>query len=92
MTSNPTQQDNLTNNPVILWLLDSDPAIRWQTLRDLTTASTDVINAERSKVGIEGMGAQLLNMQAKNGTWSNTAWNRGWDSTMHVLMLLRDMG
>ncbi|MEL7436363.1 MAG: hypothetical protein AAFN11_20655 [Chloroflexota bacterium] len=73
-------------------MLDSDPAIRWQTLRDLTIASTDVINAERSKVGIEGMGAQLLNMQAENGTWGNAAWNRGWDSTMHVLMLLRDMG
>jgi len=27
-----------------------------------------------------------------DGRWGGAAWNRGWDSTMHVLMLLRDMG
>ncbi|MGW8226456.1 MAG: hypothetical protein ACWGOY_12015, partial [Anaerolineales bacterium] len=37
-------------------------------------------------------GAQLLAMQGSDGRWGGAAWNRGWDSTMHVLMLLRDLG
>ncbi len=37
-------------------------------------------------------GARLLALQAADGRWGGAAWNRGWDSTMHVLMLLRDMG
>src|SRR5690606_10708511 len=30
--------------------------------------------------------------QGRDGTWGGVAWNRGWDSTLHVLMLLRDLG
>jgi hypothetical protein len=74
------------------WLLDSDPAIRWQVLRDLTDASAEEIAAERAKVATEGWGARLLALQAPDGRWSGAAWNRGWDSTMHALMLLREMG
>ena len=40
----------------------------------------------------EGWGAQLLALQAADGRWGGAAWNRGWNSTMHVLMLLREMG
>jgi hypothetical protein len=74
------------------WLLDSDPPIRWQALRDLTDASEDEVAAERAKVAIEGAGARLLALQAPDGRWGGAAWNRGWDSTMHVLSLLREMG
>ena len=42
------------------WLLDSDPAIRWQVMRDLTGEAPDAIAAERSRVATEGWGAQLL--------------------------------
>jgi hypothetical protein len=38
---------------VIEWLLDGDPAIRWQVLRDLMNASPDVV-AERARVEHEG--------------------------------------
>jgi hypothetical protein len=31
---------------VIDWLLEGDPAIRWQVLRDLTDASPDEVAAE----------------------------------------------
>jgi hypothetical protein len=41
---------------------------------------------------MEGVGAQLLTLQATDGSWGGTAWNRGWNSTMHILMLLRDVG
>jgi hypothetical protein len=77
---------------VIDWLLESDPSIRWQVMRDLTGAPAGEVAAERARVATEGLGARLLALQADDGRWGGAAWNRGWDSTMHVLMLLRDLG
>jgi hypothetical protein len=74
------------------WLLDSDPSIRWQVMRDLAGAPAHQVAAERARVATEGAGARLLALQGADGRWGGAAWNRGWDSTMHVLMLLRDMG
>jgi len=74
------------------WLPDADPSIRWQVLRDLVEAPSDEVQAERARVASERAGAQLLERQAADGRWAGAAWNRGWDSTMHVLMLLREMG
>src|SRR6516162_349560 len=78
--------------PVIQWLLDSDPSIRWQVMRDLICSPPEEVATERTRVATEGAGAMLLALQADDGRWSGAAWNRGWNSTMHVLMLLRDMG
>ena len=77
---------------VMMWLLNSDPSIRWQVMRDLTDAPADEIAAERARVAREGAGAQLLALQAADGRWGGAAWNRGWNSTMHVLWLLRHLG
>jgi hypothetical protein len=77
---------------VIDWLLDSDPSIRWQVMRDLTGAPAGEVAAERARVVTEGVGARLLALQADDGRWGGAAWNRGWNSTMHVLLLLRDLG
>ena len=77
---------------LIDWLLDSDPSIRWQVMRDLTAAPAGQVAAERVRVATEGLGARLLALQADDGRWSGAAWNRGWNSTMHVLMLLRELG
>jgi len=77
---------------VIQWLFDSDPSIRWQAMRDLTDAPDEAVAAERAKVATEGWGARLLTLQGADGRWGGAAWNHGWDSTMHVLMLLRDLG
>jgi hypothetical protein len=76
----------------IEWLLDSDPSIRWQTMRDLIGATEEEVAAERARVATEGAGAQLLARQRADGSWGGVAWNRGWDSTMHVLSLLRELG
>ncbi len=73
-------------------MLDSDPSIRWQVLRDLIDAPASEVAAERARVATEGAGARLLALQAADGRWGGAAWNRGWDSTMHVLTLLREMG
>jgi hypothetical protein len=77
---------------VIDWLLDSDPSVRWQVMRDLTDAPAEEVAAERARVATEGAGARLLALQTADGRWGGAAWNRGWDSTMHVLSLLREMG
>ncbi|HKO19355.1 MAG TPA: hypothetical protein VJU82_10760 [Acidobacteriaceae bacterium] len=77
---------------VIQWLLDSDPSIRWQVMRDLIGSPAEEVAAERARVATEGVGARLLSLQAADGQWGGAAWNRGWNSTMHVLMLLRDIG
>jgi len=74
------------------WLLDSDPSVRWQVLRDLVGAPDDHVAAERARVATEGAGAKLLSLQGPDGSWGGVAWNRGYTSTMHVLMLLRDFG
>ena len=81
-----------TTSAVIAWLLDSDPAIRWQVLRDLTDAPAEEIAAERARVATEGWGARLLALQGADGSWAGVAFNQTLDSTMHVLMLLRDLG
>ena len=54
---------------VISWLLDSDPAIGWQVIRDLTDASADDVAAERARVANEGWGARLLSLQRPDGQW-----------------------
>jgi hypothetical protein len=91
-TNPPTRQAPKPNRSVIQWLLDSDPSIRWQVMRDLTGAPAEDVAAERARVATEGWGARLLSLQGSDGRWGGAAWNHGWDSTMHVLMLLRDLG
>jgi len=91
-THSPKRQAPKPPSSVIRWLLDSDPSIRWQTMRDLTDASDEEVAAERARVATEGAGARLLALQASDGRWGGAAWNHGWDSTMHVLWLLREMG
>jgi hypothetical protein len=77
---------------VIGWLLDSDPSIRWQVMQDLADAPAAKVAAERPRVATDGAGAQLLALQGADGRWGGAAWNRGWNSTMHALILLRDLG
>jgi hypothetical protein len=77
---------------VIDWLLDSDPSIRWQVMRDLTHEPADLIAAERSKIAAEGWGARLLTLQAPDGRWGGRPWSQDWTDTFHVLELLRRFG
>lgn len=91
-TNLPKWQVPKPERSVMLWLLDSDPSIRWQVMRDLIGAPADDVAGERARVATEGAGARLLALQGADGRWGGAAWNRGWNSTMHILMLLRDMG
>ena len=73
------------------WLLDSDPAIRWQAMRDLTDASPAAVAAERSRVPHEGLGAEILGRQESDGSW-----RRGdgpvWLTTLFTFLFLRATG
>jgi hypothetical protein len=61
MATNPAkQQVPKSKTSVIQWLLDSDPSIRCQVMRDLTDAPAEEIAAERARVATEGAGARLL--------------------------------
>jgi hypothetical protein len=80
------------NDSVIDWLLAADPAIRWQVLRDLTGAPAEVVAAERSRVAVEGWGAQLLGQQRADGQWGDGVATPFWWSNMYTLVFLRDLG
>jgi len=60
------------------WLLDADPAIRWQVLRDLADASEVELAGERSRVAVEGWGARLLGLQDPDGRWDGGTYRVGW--------------
>ena len=78
---------------VIQWLLDSDPSIRWQVMRDLMDESDEIVAGERSRVASEGWGARLLDLQASDGQWGGGTWlPRCWISTSDTLLLLKDLG
>jgi hypothetical protein len=86
---------------VLKWLLDSDPAIRWQVMRDLTGEGADAVAAVRSRVATEGWGAELLAAQSPRGKWGGmpAGWradlpeeDRGMLVTLYALGVLKDLG
>ncbi|MBB6733335.1 hypothetical protein [Cohnella zeiphila] len=77
---------------VLEWLLDSDPAIRWQVMRDLAKEPEELVAAERSRVASEGWGARLLDLQAPEGHWGRDAEEGDLLCTAFTLILLRDLG
>jgi hypothetical protein len=74
------------------WLLDSDPAIRWQVMRDLASEAPDAIAAERSRIATEGWGSQLLALQSPAGNWGGPEGDRGLLVTLYTLVVLKDLG
>jgi hypothetical protein len=91
--------------PAIAWLLEGDPAIRWQVLRDLVDAPEPAWRAERARVETEGWGAELLAHEDEDGQWAGGAflprgfdfdeWERvgqPWTATLFSLSQLRELG
>lgn len=90
---------------VIDWLLDSDPAIRWQVMRDLLDAPESEWSAERAKIETQGWGAKLLSCQDQDGQWAGGAYlprdldpresqeaGQPWTATAFSLSQLREFG
>jgi len=78
-------------NVALEWLLDADPAIRWQAIRDLTNAPADEVAAERARVATEGWGPRLLALRREDGLWDTGTSDTEWLSLI-ALVMLRDMG
>ena len=76
----------------IEWLLDGDPPIRYQTLRDLLNSNVKAICEERKRVLKEGWGRRFMDLQEENGTWSNALYSPKWTSTFYTLLLLKRFG
>lgn len=84
------------------WLLDSDPALRWQVERDLLREAPGVWEATRARVATEGFGAQLLSLQDADGQWAGGAFfpadfddaedGQPWTATTWSLNALREWG
>jgi len=83
---------------VIQWLLDGDPAIRWQVMHDVVGAAERTVERERRRVASDGWGARLLARQDSKGTWASGLSSGGglyspkWISTTYTMLLLRDFG
>ncbi len=90
---------------VIDWLLDADPSIRWQVMRDLLDAPLPDWQTERARVTTEGWGARLLSHQDADGQWAGGAfapadfdWSQRqvvgqpWTATCFSLTQLREFG
>ncbi|MET0933435.1 MAG: hypothetical protein ABWX56_06950 [Mycetocola sp.] len=77
---------------IVDWLLDADPALRWQVLRDLTPASPSEVRTERDRVARSGWGARLLGLQDADGRWAGSLYSPKWTSTTYTLLLLHWLG
>jgi len=80
------------SNWVLEWLLEGDPAIRWQVLRDLTGAAEQKVRSEQRRVCKEGWGARLLSLQDDDGRWGGGIYTPKWTSTTYTMVLLRSLG
>jgi len=63
-----------SDSTVLEWMLDSDPALRWQVQRDLLDAPDEVWQATRARMATEGFGARLLALQDADGQWAGGAY------------------
>lgn len=82
---------DLDSAHIISWLLDGDPVIRWQTMRDLTCSDPAVYSVERARIAQEGWGQSLLELQDPEGTWASSLYSRKWISTTYTMLLLARM-
>lgn len=72
--------------------MEGDPAIRWQTMRDLLERPKAEYERERAKIETSGWGKRLLDLQDEDGKWGGGIYTPKWTSTTYTLLLLREMG
>lgn len=77
---------------VLAWLLDGDPSVRWQVLRDLRGLSGPNLEAGQARVARSGWCRQLLDLQFPDGQWGPGLYTPKWTSTTYTLLLLRALG
>ena len=85
-------RDRRSSDAVLDWLLDADPSIRWQVMRDLSDTRAEIVAAERARVETEGWGPRLLDQQRPDGQWGDGVATPMWWSNLYTLLFLRDLG
>jgi hypothetical protein len=70
---------------VIEWLLEGDPAVRWQVMRDLLDAPATDWETERARTLTDGWVAEMLARQGADGEWPSGRWTA---STWTLLLLV----
>lgn len=93
-TRGPRRQDAdiVDDQATVAWLLEGDPAVRWQTKRDLLDEPAGTVEAERALVATTGWGRDLLDRQDADSTWAGGLYGPKWTSTTYTLLLLRRCG
>ncbi len=81
----------MADGEVIDWLMEGDPAVRWQAMRDLLGAPEAEVEAERKLVAASGWGGRLLDLQKPDGSWGPSVYGK-WTGTFYTLLVLRDLG
>lgn len=95
-----------SNDAATAWLLTSDPAVRWQVMRDLQSLPESSWASERALVETTGWGARLLSHQdPTDGQWGGGAFlpagfgsaewkaeGQPWTATCFALSQLREFG
>ena len=66
------------------WLIEGDPAVRWQVERDLLDAAPAVYAKERAWVAEEGWGKRFLDLQDEGGTWAGGIYAPKFTSTHYA--------
>jgi hypothetical protein len=82
----------IANTQVVDWLMEGDPAIQWQTMRDVLGMPASKWKPVREQVAKEGWGQRLLSLRDPGGTWGGGIYTPKWTSTNYTMLLLRDMG
>lgn len=77
---------------LIHWLLQGDPAIRYQVYRDLLEADEKIVQLERGRIAVQGWGRRILKRQNNDGRWDRSLYTHKWTSTTYTLQLLRQIG
>jgi hypothetical protein len=77
---------------IINWLLQGDPAVVYQTKRDLLDTPTDELEQLQVKMVDEGWAHKLLSYQEPSGMWGGSLYSPKWTSTHYTLMSLMRLG
>ena len=85
------ETERLADAAIVDWLLEGDPAIRWQTMRDLLDAPAADVDAERARVTAEGWGAGFLGLQDAAGAWGPHVYGK-WTGTFYTMLVLHALG
>jgi hypothetical protein len=74
---------------IIDWLLEGDPSIQYQTRKYLLDEPEEELKELRSRIAVEGWGAEFLSKRNPSGHWSREFYQVKWVNSHYTLLDLR---